>query len=449
MDTLTLDKQYQQFKQRSLFTGIGAAVAAAIGVYILHGWYHTDFKDMVGISPRAADALGTLACVLSFVLIQRAISAVFYRDVHMGMSKAIAAEQVYSKASDVGTHVVVPELQEIPKFNKVLISQLNSVVEQTEKAAYDVTSRLQTIDEVVTDLNNFVRQAAAESETMAASSEKRIAENRKLIRTLEKFVDMRIDETRQDELRSAEAVKEAQSLQSLVDLIRHIAGQTNLLALNAAIEAARAGEAGRGFAVVADEVRKLSHETETAVKKINDGILNVASIIEAQFKDKLANSHLREESTSLETFAAQLGALGESYEALTTRESALLQHITDDSSQLSSMFMDTMASVQFQDVTRQQIEHVITGIQCIDQHAGSLSDVLLNAKDVSREVAVVPLSEHLDTLFSGYVMDQQRDAHHSALGTTPAAVKQAKPAAGSAPQSSAPAAPKSSNVELF
>ncbi len=430
-----LSEQYRLYRQRSVLTGVGAGAIVSALVYFTHAWYHA----LTGLSDRLLDTIGVAAIVLAFIAVQRTLSARFYRDIRYGMEALLNDERKRCPADNLCKRVAAPELREIPRFTQVLGGHLASITEQTEQAACEVTTRLQTIDEVVTELNAFVAQAAAESESMSADSVERIAENRELIARLEAFIQARIEEAAADETRGAAAVKETQSLQQLVELIRHIAGQTNLLALNAAIEAARAGEAGRGFAVVADEVRKLSQETEAAVKKISDGIASVAGTIESQFKDKLARSNIGEERDSLHRIAEQLGALGESYERLTARERLLLETITANGARLGEMFMNALASVQFQDVTRQQIEHVVGALDRLNGQAVAIAELLERGQDDPEAATPLkPLAAQLDEVFSGYVMEHQRDTHHDSLGQAPRRAA-AKAAATKAP----------SNVELF
>jgi methyl-accepting chemotaxis protein len=211
----------------------------------------------------------------------------------------------------------------------------------------------------------------------------------------------------------AQVVQEAKSLGGLVELIRSISGQTNLLALNAAIEAARAGEAGRGFAVVADEVRKLSAATDQAVTQINHGIQAVAASIQSQFQDKLETQNIEAERTALESFAKQLDELGRSYQDVTQHETEVLLTISNSSQQLADMFVNALASVQFQDVTRQQLEQVMNALNRLDEHSTMLAERLKQFEDPHFQLR--PLSEHLDQIYSSYVMSSQRQSHNDAL----------------------------------
>ena len=189
--------------------------------------------------------------------------------------------------------------------------------------------------------------------------------------------------------------------------------------------------------MVADEVRKLSHETETAVQKIDEGILAVTRIIETQFKDKLAHSHIEEERKTLGTFAEQLGTLGDSYGQLSQREKEILERIGTSSNRLAEMFMDALASVQFQDITRQQIGQVIDGIGHIDAHTQTVAGLLERAENyASADPDIKPLKDGFNQLYSAYVMDEQRDVHRQALAGTDKSATTARPA-------------KTKKVELF
>jgi methyl-accepting chemotaxis protein len=406
---------------RTLHVNAAVAVGSAAAVYFWHQPFHEILLPAMGLSHEMGDAFGLLLIVFVAFVATRLVAYLIFRDWWYGMDQmhkdAVArTTTVVAAAGQVST-----ELRGIEGYNDVVRGQLTGVVTATEKAAFDIVSSLQGIDEIISRQGSFVHENAAEASQMLLESERRIVQNQQLITTLENYIRERVTTAGEDRERITHVVKEARSLSTLVDLIKHISGQTNLLALNAAIEAARAGEAGRGFAVVADEVRKLSGETDKAVGQISKGIKAVADSIEGQFADKLSHDNAAAESKALEGFAAQLSALGKSYKEVTEHEAAVVATITESSEQLAGMFMSALASVQFQDVTRQQIEQVIDALNRLDGHATMLGDRLHQLEDPHFELQ--PLAAHLEQMYGNYVMDLQRDTHHSATGSGATASK--------------------------
>ncbi|EEB61707.1 methyl-accepting chemotaxis protein [Pseudomonas syringae pv. tomato] len=169
-------------------------------------------------------------------------------------------EQIYAAATQLSQSV--QEMGTIAEVSALNLQLQNTEIEQ---AAVAVNQMSQAAVEVAGNASNTVTESEASTQAAAQGQNKLSA----TISSIKELTENVLDSSHQ-----AEGLAErTQSISSILDVIRAIANQTNLLALNAAIEAARAGEAGRGFAVVADEVRSLAQRTSASTAEI-EGLIS-------------------------------------------------------------------------------------------------------------------------------------------------------------------------------
>lgn len=282
-------------------------------------------------------------------------------------------------------HDLILELTSATSQVSSLATELSATTEQTSKGMAQQQDETTLVATAMTEMNATVHEVAQNTQNAASASQGAanaarvgkgvVDESIAAVKNLSDRLENSAELTHTLEAESA-------NIANIVEVINDIAGQTNLLALNAAIEAARAGEQGRGFAVVADEVRSLSSRTEESTQKI------AAVIKRLQTGAQAAVNAMTTSSAEADKVVEQTLKAGDSLNLISA---AIVQ--------IDSMTIQIACASEEQSAVAEEINQNVINISSVSEESASgANQIAQSCEELAR------LAEHLKKVSERFIV---------------------------------------------